>query len=118
MFYRIIFFVLLSSLSLSGVFAQSARSFLHPDRIRYDSQCFTIDGKDLFIYSGSFHYFRCPKELWAQRFKTIKDAGFNTVETYAAWNYHEREMPSSLTDFSKVTGLSELDDWLTMAEKF
>src|SRR5580704_15926715 len=102
MFYRIIFFVLLSSLSLSGVFAQSARSFLHPDRIRYDSHCLTIDGKDVFIYSGAFHYFRCPKELWRDRFQKIKDAGFNAVETYFAWNWNERQKPAALDDFSQV----------------
>src|SRR3984957_16435231 len=41
--------------------ADSPRPFLHPDRIRYDSHCLTIDGKDVLIYSGAFHYFRCPK---------------------------------------------------------
>lgn len=101
----------------AGSAEQSARFFAHPDRIRYDSQCLTIDGKDMVIYSGSFHYFRCPKELWRDRFKTIKAAGFNTVETYAAWNWHEKEMPSGLADFSKVD-LSDLDDWLKMAEDF
>jgi hypothetical protein len=72
----------------------------------------------MFIFSGTFQYFRCPKQLWAERFQTIKDAGFNTVETYVAWNWHEQEMPDSLTDFSKITGLDDLDDWLAMAEKF
>ena len=42
----------------------------------------TIDGKDMFIYSAAFHYFRCPEELWRDRFRDIKAAGFNTVETY------------------------------------
>ena len=37
-------------------------------RIGYDNQCFIINGKDTFLYSGSFHYFRCPKALWADRF--------------------------------------------------
>ena len=97
--------------------AESPRPFLHPDRIRYDSHCLTIDGKDVFIYSGAFHYFRCPKELWRDRFQKIKDAGFNAVETYVAWNWHEKEMPSGLDDFSKVD-LDELDDWLKMAESF
>jgi hypothetical protein len=103
--------------------ASSARSdvalpFAHPDRIHFDSHCFTIDGKDMFIYSGSFHYFRCPKALWPARFKAIKDAGFNTVETYTAWNWHEQQMPDSLTDQSKFTDLQDIDDWLTMAEKY
>lgn len=39
--------------------------FLHPDRIRYDHRCFLIEGKDVFIFSGSFHYFRVPRPLWA-----------------------------------------------------
>jgi hypothetical protein len=57
------------------------RVFSHPDRIHYDSQCLTIDGKDTMIFSGAFHYFRCPKELWPERFQKIKDAGLNCVET-------------------------------------
>jgi hypothetical protein len=91
------------------------RLFSHPDRIRYDSQCFTIDGKDTFIFSGAFHYFRCPKALWDDRFDKIKAAGFNTVETYVAWNMQEPAMPASVEDYSKVD-LKDLDDWLTMAE--
>jgi hypothetical protein len=100
-----------------GKAEESPRPFTRPDRIRYDSHCLTIDGKDMLIYSGSFHYFRCPKELWRDRFQKIKAAGFNTVETYAAWNWHEREMPKNLDDFSKVD-LTDLDDWLKMAEDF
>ena len=96
--------------------AQTARSFPYPDRIRYDSQCLTIDGKDVFIYSGAFHYFRCPKELWRDRFQKIKDAGFNTVETYVPWNWCEPQMPAGTNDFSKVD-LQDFDDWLTTAEQ-
>src|SRR3954464_7213732 len=92
------------------------RVFLHPDRIRYDAQCFTIDDADIFIFSGAFHYFRCPKELWRDRFTTIKQAGFNCVETYVAWNVHEREQPTDVSDFSKVD-LADLRDWLTMAHE-
>jgi hypothetical protein len=93
------------------------RVFPRPDRIRYDRKCLTIEGKDVFIYSGAFHYFRCPKELWRDRFQKIKDAGFNAVETYVAWNWSEQEMPAGTNDFSKVN-VSDLDEWLTMAEQF
>ena len=51
----------------------------HPDRIRYDGSCLTIEGKDVFVYSAAFHYFRCPEALWRKRFQQIKEAGFNTV---------------------------------------
>ncbi len=97
--------------------AAGERTFSHPDRIRYDSHCMTIDGKDIVIYSGAFHYFRCPKELWRDRFTKIKEAGFNTVESYVPWNVHEANMPSDLGDFSKVD-LKDMDDWITMAEEF
>ncbi len=92
------------------------RVFSHPDRLRYDAQCFTIEGKDTFIFSGAFHYFRCPKPLWNDRFDKIKAAGFNAVETYVAWNAQEPAMPASVDDYSKVD-LKDLDDWLTMAEQ-
>jgi hypothetical protein len=103
-----------SLISTEGT-ARADRAFPHPDRIRYDGQCFTIEGKDTFIFSGAFHYFRCPKELWNDRFDKIKAAGFNCVETYVAWNKEEPTAPASLDDYSKVD-LKDLEDWLTMAE--
>jgi len=83
-------------------------------RVSYDAHSFKIDGKNTYIYSGAFHYFRCPKELWPARLKAIKDAGFNAIETYAAWNVHEPLPPSDLNDFSHVD-VKDLDDFLTMA---
>jgi hypothetical protein len=91
--------------------------FLYPQRIRFDNKCVQIENKDFFIFSGSFHYFRVPKPLWADRFRKMKAAGFNCVETYIPWNWHERQMPSSPEDFSKAD-MSDLEDFLTMAEQF
>jgi hypothetical protein len=93
-----------------------ARVFSHPDRIRYDGQCLTIDGKDILIYSGAFHYFRCPKELWPDRFRKIKEAHFNAVETYVPWNFCEQSAPSNFDDESKIE-LADLHDWLQMAHE-
>lgn len=92
-----------------------AKEFSNPDRIRYDGSCMTIDGKDVFIYSAAFHYFRCPEELWRDRFQKIKEAGFNTVETYVPWNWHEREMPAGLSDTTKFD-FSDIKRWLKMAQ--
>ena len=92
------------------------KQFLKPDRISYDGSCMTIDGKDLFLYSAAFHYFRCPEELWPERFKQIKDAGFNVVETYVPWNWHERSMPKSLSDNSNFD-FEDLKRWLKMAQE-
>lgn len=92
------------------------KEFPHPERIRYDGSCMTIEGKDVFIYSAAFHYFRCPQELWRDRFKKIKEAGFNTVETYIPWNWHERSMPSGINDVSKLD-FKDLKAWLKMAQE-
>ena len=92
------------------------RVFLHPDRIRYDNRCLQIEGKDVFLFSGTFHYFRTPEPLWRDRMEKIRAAGFNGVETYVPWNWHEREMPASVDDFSKID-LGELDRFLSLAEE-
>lgn len=84
------------------------------DRIRYDKQCFTINGHDTIIYSGCFHYFRCPKPLWRARFQSMKSAGLNTVQTYVAWDKAEQTPPKSVDDYSKIN-LTNLHDWLHMA---
>ena len=84
------------------------------DRIRYDAQCFTINGHDTLIYSGAFHYFRCPKELWPARLQSMKSAGLNTIETYVAWDWHERTPPTDVNDMSKLD-MTDLHDFLDLA---
>lgn len=95
--------------------AMSDTMFLHPDRIRFDNRCMQIEGKDVFMFSGTMHYFRVAEPLWRDRLQKMKDMGCNTVETYVPWNWHEREMPASVDDFSKVD-LTALDRFLTLAE--
>lgn len=50
---------------------------------------FYLDGAKFHIYSGAMHYFRIPRAYWADRLLKLKAAGFNTVETYVAWNLHQ-----------------------------
>src|SRR5579862_1281179 len=57
--------------------------------IDFDGRGFLINGKRTFLASGSIHYCRVPRALWRDRLLRIKRAGFNTVQTYAFWNYHE-----------------------------
>jgi hypothetical protein len=89
--------------------------FSKPDRIRYDQRCFYIDGKPAFIFSGAFQYFRCPRELWKDRFEKLKAAGLNTVETYLYWAYHEPEKPRGVDDFSKLQHMEEISDFVQTA---
>ena len=41
------------------------------------------------LLCGEIHYFRVPKDLWFDRLLKLKMAGFNCVNVYLAWNYHE-----------------------------
>lgn len=43
------------------------------------------------ILGGEIHYFRVPRELWRNRLIKLRNAFFNTVTSYIAWNLHEVE---------------------------
>ena len=60
---------------------------------------FKIDGKDFYkdgekikIISGAVHYFRNMPGNWSDIFKKMKAMGLNCVETYCAWNMHEKKI--------------------------
>ena len=107
-----------SVVDAESVFPAIADSvFLNPGRIRYDDRCFQIEGRDEFVFSGSFHYFRTPRPLWKDRFSKLKAAGFNCVETYVPWNWHERVMPRSSEDFS-CADMTDLVDFLNLASEY
>ncbi len=51
---------------------------------------FILNGEPFRIIAGAMHYFRVPREYWRDRLLKIKACGFNTIETYVAWNLHEK----------------------------
>ncbi|MGF7081267.1 beta-galactosidase [Mucilaginibacter sp. UYCu711] len=57
--------------------------------INYDARGFLINGKRTFITSASMEYARVPRGLWRDRLLRLKRAGFNTIEMYTFWNFHE-----------------------------
>ncbi|WCN04995.1 glycoside hydrolase family 35 protein [Streptomyces sp. M92] len=42
------------------------------------------------VLAGSLHYFRVHPRQWADRLARLAAMGLNTVDTYVAWNFHER----------------------------
>ncbi|MBP1326287.1 beta-galactosidase [Leucobacter exalbidus] len=42
------------------------------------------------ILSGSMQYFRVHPDQWEDRLRRLVALGMNTVDTYVAWNFHER----------------------------
>jgi len=57
--------------------------------IDYDARGFLINGKRTFIASAGMEYARVPRALWHDRLLRLKRAGFNAVEMYTFWNFHE-----------------------------
>uniref|UniRef100_A0A2K6FWS9 Galactosidase beta 1 like n=1 Tax=Propithecus coquereli TaxID=379532 RepID=A0A2K6FWS9_PROCO len=54
-----------------------------------DHDRFLLDGVPFRYVSGSLHYFRVPRVLWADRLLKMRLSGLNAVQFYVPWNYHE-----------------------------
>lgn len=57
--------------------------------LKTEGRNFVYDGKEIRLISGAIHYFRVVPGYWKDRLLKLKACGFNTVETYVAWNIHE-----------------------------
>ena len=64
--------------------AVAAKSF-----IDFDARGFLMGGKRVFLVSAGMEYARVPRALWQDRLLRLKRAGFNCIEIYTFWNFHE-----------------------------
>lgn len=60
-------------------------------KFEFDRTGFKTDGRDQFMISGEFHYFRVPAGDWKRRMELFKAAGGNCLATYVPWLIHEPE---------------------------
>ena len=72
---------------------------------------FLKDGKPIKLISGAVHYFRNMPDTWGDIFKKLKALGCNCVETYCAWNMHEKQ--KGIYDFS---GILDIAAFIKMAQ--
>ena len=73
---------------------------------------FYLNDKKIKIISGAVHYFRNMSDTWRDIFKKLRALGCNCVETYCAWNMHEKR-PGEF-DFS---GMLDISRFLTLAQQ-
>ncbi len=66
---------------------------------------FIKDGEPVKLISGAVHYFRNLPDTWQDIFKKMKAMGLNCVETYCAWNQHEKH-PGEF-DFSGILDIAK-----------
>lgn len=52
---------------------------------------FIKDGEPIKLISGAVHYFRNLPDTWSDIFRKMRAMGCNCVETYCAWNMHEKK---------------------------
>ena len=92
---RRIYFILLLVLCCSKGYGQAINDHIFPAHeiakpfINFDSKGFLINGKRTFLASAGLEYARVPRQLWHDRLLRLKRAGFNCVEVYTIWNFHE-----------------------------
>lgn len=48
-----------------------------------------VEGKPFFPYAAGFFYHRFPADLWAPAMVKLKEIGFNTLDLYVIWNWHQ-----------------------------
>ena len=66
---------------------------------------FIVDGEPIKIISGAVHYFRNMPDTWSDIFDKMRALGCNTVETYCAWNMHEKRQNEY--DFNGMLNIAE-----------
>jgi hypothetical protein len=57
--------------------------------VTFDGRSFMIDGRRIWLVSGSVHYVRIPRQQWEERIWAARAAGLNCIETPVFWNRHE-----------------------------
>ncbi|HEX2914070.1 MAG TPA: beta-galactosidase [Chloroflexia bacterium] len=66
---------------------------------------FLIDDEPKLLLCSSLFYFRIPRGEWQSRLRRVKAAGYNCIDVYFPWNYHE--LGRDEWDFSNERDVSE-----------
>ncbi|MEA4890414.1 MAG: beta-galactosidase family protein [Clostridiaceae bacterium] len=77
-----------------------------------ESDGFKLDGSPFRFIAGAIHYFRVPQEYWRDRLLKLRACGFNTVETYIAWNVHQPQR-----DTFDYSGMQDVAAFLKIAQE-
>ncbi|MEQ4480925.1 beta-galactosidase [Cohnella silvisoli] len=49
----------------------------------------SVNGQSVIVLCASLFYFRIPRALWRHRMEQLKAIGYNAIDVYFPWNYHE-----------------------------
>lgn len=71
-----------------------------------------IENKPRIVLCASVFYFRIPSHEWKDRLEKVKAAGYNCIDIYFPWNYHELE-----EDDWNFSGEKDVIYFLTLARE-
>ena len=67
-----------------------AATFTHSVVVERDGNpTLLVDGKPFFFYGAAFFYERIPAQQWERSMEALAKMGFNTLDLYVPWNWHE-----------------------------
>ena len=81
--------------------------------ISVDRTGITIGGERKIILCASLFYFRVPEGSWDSRMATIRGAGYNCIDVYFPWNFHE----TAKDEWDFESGMRDVERFLSLAEK-
>lgn len=57
--------------------------------VEFTNKGVSLGGEHKVLLCASLFYFRLPREVWHERIAELKRTGYNCVDVYFPWNYHE-----------------------------
>lgn len=48
-----------------------------------------VNGESKIVLCASLFYFRIPRDLWKTRLEQVKSCGYDCIDVYFPWNFHE-----------------------------
>ena len=86
--------------------------------VTHDGRSFLVDGRRVWLASGSISYSRVPRESWRDRVHAAKSAGLNCVDIPIFWNRHEPRPnkfdfkgDNDLRHFIEIVGIVARQSW-------
>jgi hypothetical protein len=81
--------LVLASAFLRGPTASAAAFDRSAVVLRDGNPTLVVDGKPFFFYGAAFFYERIPASRWRASMLALRALGFNTLDLYIPWNWHE-----------------------------
>ncbi|RRJ65680.1 hypothetical protein EHV15_24215 [Paenibacillus oralis] len=57
--------------------------------VSFSGNAVRINGESVVLLCASLFYFRIPREHWRERMEQVKAMGYNSIDVYFPWNFHE-----------------------------